>query len=239
MAVIDFSRRSDEEEWMDVEQVSYEDFRDCLRDLAKVNHITLAHRPTLSFLERIVARRGKSRAPLEILDVGSGYGDMLRAIDAWAEARGVPVRLTGIDLNPWSRRAATEATRSGRPIRWVTADAFSFEPEREVDMVVSSLFTHHLDDAQIVRFLRHMQEVARIGWFVNDLERHPVAYHLFRHAADWLRYHRFVRHDGPVSIQRAFVAHEWSELLERADIPAHSTCIRREMPFRLTVEGRA
>ena len=41
-------------EWMD-EPCTYEDWRACIKDLAQVNRITLAHRPTLQWLNRLVA----------------------------------------------------------------------------------------------------------------------------------------------------------------------------------------
>src|SRR3546814_18635988 len=52
----DFSRRSTMPELMDTEETGYEDFRQCLRHLALVNRLTLAHRPTLDWLERAIAR---------------------------------------------------------------------------------------------------------------------------------------------------------------------------------------
>src|SRR3546814_1422394 len=83
----DFSRRSTMPELMDTEETGYEDFRQCLRHLALVNRLTLAHRPTLDWLERAIARA--PGRPFNILDAGSGYGDMLRAIHRWAARHGV------------------------------------------------------------------------------------------------------------------------------------------------------
>jgi len=236
MPTLDFASRSTADELMDTEPVSFEEFRACLVDLARVNRLTLAHRPTFAFLERLLARGLPRGRPLEIVDVGSGYGDMLRKIDAWATRRGVAVSLTGVDLNPWSRKAATEATPPGRPIRWITADAFAYAPPAGIDVIVSSLFTHHLPDPLVTRFLRWMESTATLGWFVNDLHRHPVPYHFFRHFAQLARYHRFVQHDGPVSIARAFATSDWQRLLAEAEIDAESVTLAWWMPFRLCVE---
>jgi SAM-dependent methyltransferase len=236
MTSLDFTRRSTADELMDTEPAGFEELQACLADLARVNRLTLAYRPTLRFLDRLAARgllpEGR---PLEVVDVGSGYGDMLREIGAWAAGRGVPVSLTGVDLNPWSRRAAALATPPGSPIRWVTADAFAYAPEDGIDVVVSSLFTHHLPDAQVARFLRWMEATARIGWFVNDLHRHALPYHFFRQFARLARFHRFVQHDGPVSIARAFVAADWRRLLGDAGIDQDAVEVRWTVPFRLTV----
>ncbi len=235
MASMNFAQRSHQDELMDTEVVPFEEFRACLVDLARVNRLTLAYRPTLAFFDRLLPSARRLGRPVEVVDVGSGYGDMLREIDAWAVRRGVPVALTGVDLNPWSRKAATEATPSSQKINWVTADAFAFDPPRGVDVVVSSLFTHHLPDPLVAKFLGWMEAKARLGWFVNDLHRHPLPYHFFRHFAKLLGLHRFVQHDGPVSIARAFGVSDWQRLLAEAEIEQAGVQIQWMTPFRLTV----
>lgn len=230
----DFSRRSEAAELMD-QPCAFETFRDCLRDLAQVNRLTLAHRPTLAFLEGL-RRSGRigGDGVARIVDVGAGYGDLLRAIDAWARRRGVAVQLTGVDLNPWAARAAAEASAPDRPIAWATTDVFAFEQPCEV--VVSSLFTHHLGDDQIVRFLDWMEARAGVGWFVNDLHRHPLPYVGFRLLAWAMRWHRFVRHDGPVSIARAFTVRDWRALVRRSHVDPESVTVRWRFPFRICLE---
>jgi SAM-dependent methyltransferase len=236
MTSIDFATRSTAGELMDAEGVSFEELRGCLVDLARVNRITLTHRPTLAFLDRLAAHGLPQGRPLEVVDVGSGYGDALRAIDAWATERGVAVSLTGVDLNPWSRRAAELATPAGRPIQWVTADAFAYAPPAGIDVILSSQFTHHLPDALVVRFLRWMEATARVGWFVNDLHRHPLPYHFFRHFARLARFHRIVQYDGLVSITRAFTRADWRALVAEAGVDASAVEVRWRVPFRITVE---
>jgi SAM-dependent methyltransferase len=237
MSKLTFAARATTPELMDTEHVSFEDFRACLEDLARVNRWTRTHAPTLSFLARLIrAVSARARRRVHIVDVGSGYGDLLRAIDRWAERRGIPVVLTGVDLNPWSTRAAEEASGPRRAIRWVTADALAYDPPEGIDVVVSSFFTHHLSDAQVVEFLRWMERRARLGWFVNDLQRHALPYHVFRRWAGLAGYHRFVQHDGLVSITRAFRRDDWRRFLDTADIAADEARVRWRMPFRLTVE---
>lgn len=229
----DLSRRSDESELMDAEDVDYETFRGCLKDLARVNALSLGYRPTLAFLDRLRREGRLGPGPVEILDAGSGYGDLLRAVDAWAGRHGVTVRLTGVDLNPWSARAAAEVTPEGRPIRWETGDLFDHAGSAHV--VLSSLFAHHLDDARVVRFIRWMEERASLGWFVNDLHRHPLPVLGFGPLAAALGMHRFVRHDGPASFRRAFKPGDWRRLLAEAGLPEGAAEVRRFAPFRLCV----
>lgn len=233
--MLDFSQRSVQAEWMDDPSVGFDEFRACLVDLARVNVLTLAHRPTLRFLDRLLPLARAQDRPIQIVDVGSGYGDLLRQIARWARRRRVDVALTGVDLNPWARQAALEATAPGLGIEWVTADALAHEPPRGIDIVVSSLFTHHLSDARIIDFLRWMETNARLAWFINDLHRHPLPHRVFAWFAELGRFHPFVRHDGPVSIARAFVAADWHALLAAAAIEQDAAEVRWKFPFRLTV----
>lgn len=229
-----FPRRLLLPELMDTEPCGADEFRRCLVDLAAVNRLTLAYRPTLGFLRRALRHAPRGR-PLRIVDVGGGYGDALRRIDRWARRRGVALDMTSVDLSPWARLAGEGAAPTRQPIRWVSADIFDFEPAEPPDLVLSSLFAHHLLDADVVRFLRWMERNAALGWFVNDLHRHALPWWAFRGISRLARWHRFVRHDGPVSIGRAFTAADWRSLLAQAGIATEAAAIEWWMPFRLCV----
>ena len=162
---LDFSQRADLLELMDL-PCSYEELRACLHDIARVNRLTFAQRPTLGWLEGLVAARPVSEAPLRVVDVGCGYGDTLRKIDRWAARRGVAVRLTGIDLNPAAIRAAREATSSSQQIEWLVGDALADHTQGPIDVVLCSLLTHHLTNAQIVLFLP-MDGADGAAWVVH------------------------------------------------------------------------
>jgi SAM-dependent methyltransferase len=228
---LDFSQRANLIELMD-QPCSYSA---CLHDIARVNSLTFAHRPTLCWLDQLVKAMPPSAEPLRIVDVGCGYGDTLRRIDAWAAKRKIAVTLTGIDLNPDAIRAAREATAYTQRIEWMVGDALSDHPTGDIDVVLSTLLTHHLPNPEIVRFLGWMEETARCGWFINDLHRQPVPYKLFRLWAKFSSWHAFVRHDGPVSIRRSFVPEDWESLCGAAAIAAEMVTIREYRPARLCV----
>ena len=221
--------RSAEPEWMDTETVTPEDFAACLADLANVNTVTLARLPTVAFMRRI-ARRNPGRR-LRVLDVGCGEGDMLRRLHRWGARAGVAMELVGLDRNAQGIQAARAATQPGIPIEYREADIF--HPDLgQFDVVISALFTHHLSDAEIIRFIHVMDAHATRGWFINDLHRHPLAYHGFRALSAAAGWHRFVRHDGPISVQRSFMRADWQRLLQTANVPA---TIRWHAPFRYCV----
>jgi len=141
--------------------------------------------------------------------------------------------LSGVDLNPWSTAAAQAATPAAMGIRYVTSDLFDLPPGK-TDVVISSLFTHHLTDDQVVDFLTWMEARSRRGWFVNDLHRHPVAFHGFRLLSAAAGWHRFVQHDGPISVARSFRRRDWDALLRRAGLLGKAA-VRWHTPFRLCV----
>jgi 2-polyprenyl-3-methyl-5-hydroxy-6-metoxy-1,4-benzoquinol methylase len=215
---MDLSRRSTLPELMDDPETSAEDHARCLRDLAAVNRVTLTHRPTLRWLARATRDRPPDRA-VSILDVASGEGDLLRAIHRWAGRRRLPVRLEGLDLNPRAAVAAAARTPPGMEIRYRTGDVFDHAPDPPPDLVVTSQFTHHLADADVVRFLRWLEAHAARGWFIADLHRNVFAYWAFGALATVAGWHRIVRHDGMVSVARGFRRADWQRLLAEAGVP--------------------
>ena len=219
--------RADAEELMDADDLDPDTYADVVADLARVNAVTLAARPTLAFLARATAGRDR----LRLLDVGFGDGDMLRRIERWATGRGVAAELVGVDLNPRSERAARAHTPPGSTIRWVTGDYA--DQGGDWDAIVSSLVAHHMMRAELVAFLRFMEDHAR-AWFVNDLHRHGFAHRGFPLLARTLRWHPMVRHDGALSVARAFRPAEWPPLLAEAGV--NDARVFRAFPFRFCVE---
>lgn len=228
---MDLSRRSTEPELMDEEATSAEDYARCLADLEMVNRVTFTHRPTLHWLDRAIIGL-RPGAPISILDVASGHGDLLRAIYRWSVRRGVRVRLDGIDLNPRSAVAAAIATPPEMGISWHTGDVFTYQPPSPPDFIVTSQFTHHLDDVQVVAFLAWMERHAAWGWFIADLHRHAIPYYGFRLLARLMGWHPIVRYDGTVSIARSFRREDWERLTALAGVHAE---IRWHPMFRLCV----
>ena len=230
--MIDFSRRADLAEWMD-QPCPYKDLRGCLRDLEQVNRVSFGYRPTLEWLEQFAEERNQ---PLHIVDVGCGGGDVLRRIESWAAGTRMAVKLTGVDQNPHAIRAAREFTHAERQIEWIAGDAYSIKLESgPIDVIISSLFTHHLTDDEIHRFIGWMERVARRGWFINDLYRSQAPCRWFKVLAAAMFWHRFVRHDGPVSFQRAFLPEEWNHYAQRAGLSARDVSIATVRPGRLCV----
>jgi SAM-dependent methyltransferase len=233
----DFHQHAQLDELMDG-PCSRDELRACLTDLAKTNRWTFAYRPVLRWLDTYTSMLRARAKPLHILDVACGYGDGLRRIDEWARAQRIAVELTGLNLNPDTIAIAAEASLASSRIHWVCANIFAYEPRQPVDLVVSSLFTHHLAEDDIVRFLQWMERHARLGWFINDLSRSAIPYYFFRAFSKLARLHCFVQHDGPVSIARSFVRDDWQRMCVAAGLGSDDVLIRSFRPARLCVARR-
>ncbi len=222
----DFSRRAAGPELMDADDLAPDIYAKVIADLARVNLLTRAQGPTLAWL----ARATQGQSAFSLVDVGFGHGDMLRAIAHWALQRGVAARLVGVDLNPRSAPVAAAATDPALGIIYVTGDAadLDFAP----DFIISSLVAHHMDDAELVGFLGWMENTATRGWFINDLHRNVIAWAGFRLLALVCRWHPIVRHDGALSVRRAFVRADWNALLPRAGLAQPPVQVQWHLPFR-------
>jgi SAM-dependent methyltransferase len=228
---VSLAARSTADERMDTDCIDYDDYRSCLRDLAHVNTVTLTHRPMLEWL----ARETAGLRSFSLLDVACGYGDALRRIHRWSVRHGIAAQLRGVDLNPWAARAAREVTDPSAPITFDTGDVFAIDPVEPVDFIISSQFTHHLTDNQVVTFIRWMEAHAGRGWFIGDLHRHWIPYYGFGLLAWGARWHHFVRSDGRISVARAFVSADWRRLVHAAGLAEPEAAITWHLPFRLCV----
>lgn len=223
------SERAQAEEMMDAPDLPAHTYAAVLGDLAQVNAVTLAARPTLAFLRRM----SRGATSLRILDVGYGDGDMLRRIARWARRSGIAVDLVGIDLNPSSAPVAHAHTPSELTIDYRTGDYADLAGEGW-DAVISSLVAHHMTHQQLVAFLRFMEAESARGWLVNDLHRHAVAYAAWPWLARTFGWHPIVRHDGRLSIARSYRPGEWQPILAEAGIA--DARVHRVFPFRLCVD---
>lgn len=202
--------RSRSEEQMDSAELDAATYARVLRDLARVNRWTFTAAPTLRFLERAAGGLGRFR----LLDVGFGAGDILRAIASWARKRKIAAELVGVDLNPRSEATAGSATPAWMPISFHTGDYRDIPGS--FDFIISSQVAHHMSDAELDAFIRHMEQTARRGWLISDLHRHRFAHAGFPLLARIMGVHQIVREDGTLSIARAFRPGEWHDILERA-----------------------
>lgn len=236
----DLSRRTRPSELQEILDgpCARDDLRVYLRDLAWLNRTLLGYRPVLDWLDDFVPlmMAAPRAVPIRILDVGCGQGDTLRRVERWARGKGIGVELMGVDINADAIAIAKESSGDRSRIRWEASDVFAVD--ERMDLVMSSLFTHHLEDDELVRFIAWMEQHAALGWCINDLSRHPTPYRLFRWFSRLAGLHPHVQHDGAVSIARAFIAQDWQRYCAAAGLSPNDIEIRGFAPGRLRVTRR-
>lgn len=234
--MINLRVRSSEPEWMDTKPVGLETFRHCLRDLGWLNQLSLGYRPTISWLHGEI--RQHQLKSFRLLDVGFGYGDMLRKIDQYCDRHDLEAELVGVDLSPFAKQVA-ESLAASKRLRYVTQNVFDYAAPGAFDFIISSLFTHHLDDRDLRDFLQWTCDTARLGWFSNDIHRHWMPYYALKYFARIAGLNALVQNDAPVSVARAFRRQDWQRLMSQVDGHGGAVRIAWYMPFRFGVAWRA
>lgn len=218
------SRRSRELELLDAGRLSSAELRTNLDDLARLNRLPGGARASADAIAALVT----GQAGATVVDVGTGAGDLPLA---FAE-RGWTV--TALDADPAIvAEAVARVAGNGRHgatggIRCLVADAtrLPFE-DASVDVVHASLLLHHLDPPAAVAALAEMARVARLGVVINDLRRGIVPLLAIGVAVAALGRCRTTRHDGLLSVRRAYTPAELEELLHAAGLFA----VRRSPPW--------
>jgi ubiquinone/menaquinone biosynthesis C-methylase UbiE len=193
-----------------------------LRDLARLNRVSGGARLS----RRAIAALGDATT---ILDVGTGGADIPIALLGAARAAGQPLTVTAVD----SREEVLAAARVARPaiervagLELALADGRSLPwADGAFDVAHASLVVHHLEPDEAVTFLRELRRVARAGVVVNDLVRGRLAW-----VGTWLAVHtlatsRYTRHDGPLSVRRAYSRGELGEVLAAAGLEPVATVV--------------
>jgi SAM-dependent methyltransferase len=210
-----------------------------LRGLARINFFSGAARilwPPLAALSRELAP-----APLRVLDVASGGGDVLLRL--WRKARraGLSWRLEGCDLSPVAvEHASSRAQSAGTEVRFFVQDVLNGPPLPDADAIICSLFLHHLDEADAVRLLRNLAGVDSESGprlvLVLDLTRSRTGLLLAHIATRLLTLSDVVHTDGPRSVEAAFTPAESRALAEAAGL--HGARIERRWPCRWLLTWR-
>jgi SAM-dependent methyltransferase len=206
---------------------------DILRDLARFNGAMLGRWLVLQWLGRALGSVPRNQ-PLTLLDIGCGYGDLLRTVRRWARKHGRRITLIGVDLSPQVIDVARNATDAADAIDYQAADIFTFKPASPIDFISASLVTHHLSNAKIVQLLRWMEAHARKGWVIYDLQRSRAPFFFIALAGVLMRLHAVVTYDGRISVARSLTRDEWRQRLAEAGIAAEEVDLRWFM-FRFTI----
>jgi 2-polyprenyl-3-methyl-5-hydroxy-6-metoxy-1,4-benzoquinol methylase len=230
-----FRQRSTAKELLDAPGIPFDAIRKNMQELDTINRLLGGHAVTIAGVHSLVGDRHEGR-PLSIVEIGCGGGDNLRAIGNWAKRKGIGVSLAGIDLNPECIRFAGNAP-GNEGIGFTCSDYREAIFESKPDILFSSLFCHHFTNEELVAQLNWLQANCALWFFINDLHRHPIAYHSIRLLTRIFSNSYLVKNDAPLSVRRGFSRADWNHLIAQAGLPAAK--IRWMWAFRWLIISRA
>ena len=168
---------------------------------------------------------------IRILDVATGGGDIPIGIYQRALLFGLKVQISGWDLSPravnYARQRAREANAQ---IEYFEFNALQDDWPQEYDVILSSLFLHHLETEKAERLLSNMAKNAKKLVLINDLLRTRSGLMLAKVATRLLSSSGVVHADGPQSVRAAFTLEEIRVIAERAGL--HGFTLKRRWPCR-------
>jgi len=174
------------------------------------------------------------RQTVIILDLGTGSGHLLKTIAGWARRNRRRVKLVGLDRSNRCLAVAHEQGDSSQSILLLQADASCLPIlDGGVDFIISSLFLHHFSPPEVIELLRLAYAKARYGLLMSDLVRGEMPYLAFNLIRPAFARHPMTRYDGALSIRRAYVSTELSQLAQEAGIDDFK--IYSHWPWRMTM----
>ena len=220
--------RLDEPEWLDDGRGSAADVEDNLDEMWRLNRWLGGVRAlTRHLYPRLLAVPG----PASVLDLGTGAAHFPAAIAAWARRQRTTVNVFGLD---WAARNLAVARWRSQPVGLLQADA-QRPPlaAGAVDFVISSLFLHHFTSEAVIALLRTGYATARRSLIMTDLVRGVLPGLAFRLVQPALARHPFTRHDGQLSIRRAYTPAELRALAAAAGLAGAR--VYAQWPWRMTL----
>lgn len=212
-----FRQRSYQQELLDRTDIPFEDIKRNMQELDLINTKLGGHDITLDGIVALMKDQMIFNSALTVVEIGCGGGDNLRAIRNWAEKIRLPVHLKGIDINPDCIAYANQQKRN-RGIEFITSDYKNMTFEQKPDIIFSSLFCHHFSEDELIYMLRWMHQNSQLGFYINDLHRHWLAYYSIKFLTRVFSKSYLVKNDAPLSVQRGFKRNEWVEIFKQAGI---------------------
>jgi len=228
-----FKQRSNETELLDAPDIPKDLLFENLTELDFINRVMGGHAISLSGIRKLITDKNKI---YHIVDLGCGSGDLMQVIADWAVKGGFQVRLTGVDLNPDVIDYMNDYCKDYPEITGVASDYRDYlKTGVSIDVIHCSLFCHHLKNDELSELLGYFKGSTTIGFVINDLHRHWLAYYGVYLITRLLNGSALSKNDGPVSVMRGFKLREFHALLKKAEITNYT--IGWKWAFRYLVIG--
>ena len=227
--MINLQQRSYQKELMDGDHISFDAMAQTLKELNSINTRLGGHAITLQGVKKL----NNNFTSLIICEIGCGGGDNLFAIYKYCTKKNIPVNFIGIDMNA-ACIAFAKKQYPQLPCQWICSDyqVVNFG-DTKPGIIFSSLFCHHFTDEQLVFMLQWLQQNSRNGFFINDLQRHWLAYYLIKYITKFFSKSYLVKNDACLSVARSFRKKDWQQLFQQAGIKKYS--INWQWAFRYLV----
>jgi len=232
MTRTDLSERHHQNEIMDAPDLPPAHFVETLKGLGTVNAVTRSASLMWPDL-KAAAGRHPERA-LRVLDVACGGADLLFSLWRKAAKDGLKVEMAGCDLSATAvTYARDEAAKAGAPIEFFVHRVPQDPLPEGYDLLMSTLFLHHLDEDAAISFLRDAAAKCRDRIVIQDLVRSTMSYWFARLGTNVLLLSDICRLDGRTSVEGAFTRREALELAREAGLTGVEVVSR--LPFRYLI----
>jgi 2-polyprenyl-3-methyl-5-hydroxy-6-metoxy-1,4-benzoquinol methylase len=202
-----------------------------LADLARLNALASSASILWPHVRAELRRAAAAGYVASVLDVATGSGDIPVTLARWAGRERLAARWIGVDASEHALgRAAQRSAASGVTLELHRAEATRPLPVT-ADIVISSLFMHHLTRAHAVDALRAMAAATRSALLVSDLRRSVPGLALAWTAARALSRSPVVHFDAVASVRGAFTERELGQIASDAGL--HGASVRRAWPQRM------
>ena len=190
------------EELLDSDDGTPAEVAGSIKDLRMFNSLFGGVHTMSSLLLRVTQKHGLKQ--ISWVDVAGGEGYVATRTQRSLARSGISSQPVILDRAP---------THLGNTHPAVCGNALALPfRDNSFDAVGCSLFLHHLEPAEIVRFVREGLRVARHAFLIHDLQRHPL--HLALSYLGMPLYRsRITRHDAVASIKRAYTVEEVRKIL--------------------------
>lgn len=188
-----------------------------LAGLERLNRLALHARPFWKIIAPLAASAPPAQ-PLRVLDLAAGGGGLVLGLRRYAQRTGFALEVDGCDRSPTAVAfAQARATRAGlHGGHFFACDLLGDGVPSGYDVVVNSLFLHHLDEAEAIAFLRDAAAKATRLALISDILRTHLGLLMVRVACPLLGGSRIVVEDGLSSLHAAFTHEELRTLAARA-----------------------
>lgn len=227
--MIDYSHRSYKKELLDSGDIPFKDIAENMKELEFINANLGGHSITVKGFKKLTGNNKK----ISVCEIGCGGGDNINAIAAFCIKNKIEATFTGIDINADCIDFAKEKSTQ-KNVNFIVSDYRLVEFKNDKPGIIfSSLFCHHFTDDELVKMLQWMKTNSKIGFFINDLQRHPIAYNSIKFITKFFSKSYLVKNDAPLSVLRGFKSPEWKNIFKKAGITNYS--IQWKWAFRYLI----